>query len=147
MRRQRYPFYQFQYPDGRLTPAWRIYLPLRITNQAAKKSILLYGLADTGADASLFPASLAIQLGHNLKGTGVKSSMTCGIEQNDVTTYRHTFKLELLTPDTQRVVRAFNRVEIDCAETNPPILLGASDFLSRFDISIHYRTQETILTW
>ena len=147
MRRQRYPFYRFQYPNGHLTPAWRLYLPLRITNRATNKSLLVYGLADTGADSSLFPASLAVQLGHNLKGAGVKSSMTCGIEQNDVTTYRHTFQLELLTPNTQRVVRTFRSVEIDCAETNPPVLLGASDFLARFDVTIRYTAQELILAW
>ena len=147
MPRQRYPFYQFQYPDGHLTPAWRLYLPLRVGNPATKKSMLLYGLADTGADASLFPASVAAQLGHKLKGSGVKASMTCGIEQNDVTTYRHTFRLELLAPDTRRVVRTLKRVEIDCAETNPPVLLGASDFLALFDVSIHYTTQEMTLEW
>lgn len=147
MRRQKYPFYQFQYPDGSLTPAWRLYLPLRITNRATGMSVLVYGLADTGADSSLFPGSLAIQLGHNLKGSGVRSSMTCGIEQNEVRTYKHTFMLELLTPDAQHVVRTFRRVEIDCSDTNPPVLLGASDFLARFDISVFFRKREMILTW
>jgi hypothetical protein len=110
-------------------------------------SVIVYGLADTGADSSLFPASLAIQLGHKLKGTGVKSSMTCGIEQNDVPTYRHTFTLELLSPDARHVVRAFRRVEIDCSETNPPVLLGASDFLVHFDISVFFKKREMVMTW
>lgn len=107
----------------------------------------MYGLADTGADSSLFPASLAIQLGHNLKGSDVKSSMTCGIEQNEVKTYRHTFMLELLSPDAQRVVKTFRKVEVDCSETDPPVLIGASDFLTRFDIAVFFTKREMILTW
>ena len=147
MPRQRYPFYRFQYPNGELTPAWRVYLPIRVTNPATKKSAILYGLADTGADDSLFPAELALRLEHKLKGAGVKSNVTCGIEQNAVTTYRHTFTVELLSPKGKRVVRAFKNLEIDCAESNPPVLLGASDFLRRFDMSIRYRLQELALRW
>ncbi len=104
-------------------------------------------MVDTGADASLFPASLATQLGHTIKGAGVKASITCGIEQNNVRTYRHTFTLELLTPNGLRTLRTFKNVGIDCAESNPPILLGASDFLTRFDISVRYKAQELILMW
>lgn len=108
---------------------------------------MLYGLVDTGADATLFPATLATQLGHTLKGTGVKSNITCGIEQNNVTTFRHTFMLELLSPKSFRVLRIFKNVEIDCAEPNPPVLLGASDFLTHFNLSIHYKAQALTLNW
>jgi len=55
--------------------------------------------------------------------------------------------VELLTPDTRRVLRRFNKLEIDCAETNPPVLLGASDSLSCFDVTIRYKAQELILVW
>ena len=67
--------------------------------------------------------------------------------KNEVRTYRHTFMLELLTPDTQHVVRTFRHVEIDCAETDPPVLLGASDFLVRFDVSVFFRKREMVLAW
>ena len=130
-----------------MTPAWRLYLPLRITNPATTKFVMVYGLADTGADSTLFPAELATQLGHVLKGSGVKSSITCGIEQNNVMTYRHTFKLELLRPNGTVVQVAFPRVEIDCAESNPPVLLGASDFLVHFNVSIRYKAHELVLDW
>jgi len=142
-----FPFYRFKYPDGTITPSWRLYLPVLVTNPKTKQSILLYGLVDTGADATLFPGSLATQLGHSLKGSGVKSSMTCGIEQSNVCTYRHTFTLELLTPDTKNVLRTFKKVEIDCADTEPPVLLGAKDFLTKFDVAVFYKKHEMLLSW
>lgn len=108
---------------------------------------MMYGLVDTGADSTLFPASLAAHLGHSLKGAGVKSNVTCGIEQNAVATYRHTFNVELLSPRGNRVTKKFEHIEIDCAESEPPILLGASDILCRFDISIRYRAGELLLRW
>ena len=94
-----YPFYRFQLADGRLTPPWRLYLPIRLINPSTGKSAVAYGLVDTGADGSLFPGDLATFLGHNLKGQGVRSSVTCGIGEVRMKTFRNTFTVELLSAD------------------------------------------------
>ena len=84
----RYPFVRFEYADGEVDRKGQTYLPVRITNPATGESLVTWGLLDTGADACLFPAELASELGHDLRGEGVKASVTSGIEQTEVPTYR-----------------------------------------------------------
>lgn len=64
-----------------------------------------------------------------------------------MTIYKHTFNLELLSPKGNVVLFTLKNLEIGCAESNPPVLLGASDFLTHFDLSIRYEKQELIFTW
>ena len=147
MPRLTYPFIRFQYADGHTEPRGHTRLPVQITNPATGLSALVWGLVDTGADASLCPADLAVSLGHELKGHGVKSSVTCGIEQSSVAVYKHTFRLALLSPDTTRVVWSSGKLEIDCAPTNPPLLLGVEDFLRRFVLTVDYKAERIRLAW
>jgi len=143
----RYPFYQFRFDNGEMTPPTRLYLPIRLRNPNTGASLVTYGLVDTGADSTLLPGSIAVQLGHDLRSRGAKSSVSMGIENTHVTTWRHTFDLELLSRDGLRVVRSFEGIEIDCSDTDPPPLLGAYDFLRCFDWSIRYNTRMTALRW
>lgn len=143
----RYPFYRFKFGAGAMTPQTRLYLPVRLRNPDTGLTLVTYGLVDTGADSTLLPGSLAIQLGHDLRSRGAKSSVSMGIENTQVTTWRHTFDLELLSSDGTRVVRSFDGIEIDCSETEPPPLLGASDFLGCFDWHIKYITHSIALHW
>ena len=142
-----YPFYRLQGADGRKTPPWRIYLPVRFSNPATGRSVTVYGLVDTGADATLVPASLAVQLGHDLKGLAVRARITKGIEAKDITVYRHSFDLALLTSTGGAVARSFPNVVIDCAESDVPVLLGASDFLTHFTWSVNYASRDVVLDW
>jgi len=121
-------------------------LPLLIQNPDNGRQIATMGLVDTGADSSLFPAALATQLGHDLKGRKVKTTLTAGIEQKDIIAYKHTFQVALLSPDMRRVVWK-RRIEIDCAESNPPLLLGVDDFLCRFKMTIDYLAKRLTLCW
>jgi hypothetical protein len=147
MPRQIYPFIRFKYADGQTEPRGHTRLPVQVTNPATQLSALVWGLVDTGADASLFPADLAEAMGHNLKGHGVRSSVTCGIEQSFVTVYKHTFRLDLLSPDTKRVVWSSSHMEIDCVPTNPPVLLGVADFLRHFVLTVDYKAERILLAW
>ena len=121
-------------------------MPLRIGNPANGQQIVAWGLVDTGADASLVPSSLAKLLGHKLKGKGVKRTLTGGIEQTQVTAYRHTFAISLLSPSLKRTVWT-RQVEVDRLESDPPLLLGVDDFLCHFELTLNYPAQEMRLFW
>jgi hypothetical protein len=142
-----YPFYRLQDSRGRKTPPWRIYLPVALSNPATGATVTVYGLVDTGADATLLPASLAVQLGHDLKGHSVRARVTKGIEAKDITVYRHSFDVDLLTATGGAVARSFRNVLLDCTESDVPVLLGASDFLAHFVWSVDYRSRDVVLAW
>jgi hypothetical protein len=138
MPRAQYPFVTFEYPDGQLDSRGHTYVPVRISNPRKRASLVTYALIDTGADACLFPADLAVELGHDLKGRGVKASVTSGIEQTRVATYKHTVRLERLSADLRRTVWRSRPIEVDCAESNPPVLLGVEGVLDHFKLTIDY---------
>ena len=144
---EKYPFFKFRYPDGTLDPRGRTYLPVRISNPKSGASLTAWGIVDAGADACLFPAGLAAALGHDLKARGVRSSVTIGIEQKPVPTYKHTFGVELLSADLQNVVWSSLNMEVDCVEPDPPVLLGVEGFLDQFRLTIDYRHEELPLNW
>ena len=143
-----YPLIKYKFEDGSeeelgLHP----YIPVRITNPFNNQSKKIYALVDTGADECLFAGDIAEQLGHNLKGDGVKDSINIGIEQREITVYKHTFKIELLAPDETTTVWSSANTEIDCSESNPPMLLGARDFLKYFSWNINYPDEQLIIKW
>jgi hypothetical protein len=141
-----YPFSRLRYPDSSSDYRGYTRLPLRVNNPATGQHIIAWGLVDTGADASLVPASLARLLGHKLKGKGVKITLTGGIEQTRTTAYRHTFETSLLSPNLKRRVWT-QRMEIDCLESDPPLLLGVDDFLCHFELTLNYPGEEMRLSW
>lgn len=143
-----YPFVLFEYEDGTKDSLAHPYLPLVVSNPYEEdETMMIWGLVDTGADSSLFPASLATDLKHDLKGDGVKSSLNVGIEQNSITVYSHTFKLQLLAPDRKKVVWTSDEAEIECSETEPPVLIGVKNFLKDFKLIVDYPNQEFQLVW
>jgi hypothetical protein len=142
-----YPFVRFKYPDGSLDRRPYSRLPIKVSNPGNGQAIIVWGLVDTGADATLFPASLAISLGHGLKGKGVRQNVTGGIEQTTIRTYSHSFIMELLAPDNQTALWQSRKLEIDCVETEPPILLGVEDFLCHFKLTIDYLSETMRLKW
>lgn len=141
-----YPFVRFQLANGTLEPRAYTRLPLKVLNPASGLSNVVWGLVDTGADSTLFPATLALRLGHDLKGRGVKTTITGGIEQTPVNAYKHTFEVTLLSPDMQRQVWTAT-LEVDCVESNPPLLLGVEDFLHHFKLTIDYPAETMRLVW
>jgi len=143
-----YPLVKFHFPDGSSEAfAFHTFVPLKISNPETGQSVRIIGLVDTGADACLFPAEVAEATGHNLKGDGVKSNINFGIEQTSVPVYRHTFTLELLSPNFQEVVWSSGKIEVDCTEANPPVLLGALEFLRFFKLTVDYINERLYLEW
>lgn len=142
-----YSFVRFKYGDGSIDRRAYTRLPIKIVNPGNGLSIVTWGLVDTGADATLFPASLAISLGHGFKAKGVRQGVTGGIEQTSIKAYAHTFIMELLAPDNQTPVWRSRRMEVDCVESNPPLLLGVEDFLCHFKLTIDYPSETMRLSW
>ncbi|MDP8214178.1 MAG: hypothetical protein P9M10_03200 [Candidatus Euphemobacter frigidus] len=143
-----YPLVKYHFPDSSSeASAFHTLVPLKISNPETGQSVRITGLVDTGADACLFPADVAEATGHDLKGDGVKSNVNIGIEQTNVTVYKHTFILELLSPNYQNTVWSSGEIEVDCTEANPPVLLGAIDFLKFFNLTIDYINERLYLEW
>lgn len=142
-----YPFVRYQYEDGSVDPRGHACLPVSLTNPASGSSAIAWGILDTGADACLLPGTLARDLGHDLTGEGVKCSVTSGIEQTPVTTYKHSFRMQLLSADLKRTVWQSGDVEVDCAETSLPVILGVEELLRHFKITIDYPNEKIALRW
>ena len=147
MAKQIYQFFRMV-NQGREESLEKPWLPIRFTNPGNGESVTVHGLVDSGADTCLFPASLCKCVGHNLRADGVKSNRALGVEQKPVRTWRHTFSLELLSPDMTKVVWSTPMsAEFDCSEAEPPVLLGVDDFLRNFDVRLNYREGVVMLEW
>ena len=143
---QDYPFVQFQDAKGFVFIEPAPYLPIRITNPHTGEFFVTYALIDTGADACVFPAELAVALNHDFKGKGVISDEVIGIS-GPGTVYMHTFNLEILLPNRQDVLKTFDRVLIKCRDQEQlPAVLGVSDCLRHFRITIDYPQQVTTIS-
>ncbi len=143
-----YPFVVFEYEDGSSDQLAHPYLPLRISNPYSKDELqIIWGLVDTGADSCLLPASLAESLGHDLKGDGVRATVNMGIEQKSIPVYAHTFNIGLLSPDHRKIVWESGNVEVECSETEPPVLIGVQNFLKHFRLTVDYPKREFTLSW
>ena len=57
------------------------------------------------------------------------------------------FCIELLSGDRQETVWSSNDIEVGCAESNPPILLGVEGFLSHFKVTVDYPAEQIVLEW
>ena len=143
-----YPLAKYTFSDGSSDDfAYHTLIPVRITNPATGQSVHITGLVDTGADACLFPADIVEVTGHNLTGDGVKSNVNVGIEQTSVSVYKHTFIIEVLSPEYTEIVWSSDEIEIDCSTSNPPVLLGAIDFLRYFRLTVDYINEMLHLEW
>ncbi len=147
MPKQNYQFFRMvnQGCEESLEKPW---LPIRFTNPENGEYITIHGLVDSGADSCLFPASLCKCVGHDLMGDGVKVNRALGVEQKPVRTWKHTFLLELLSPDMTKVLWSTTQAEeFDCSEAEPPVLLGVDDFLRNFKVTLDYHQGIITLEW
>jgi predicted aspartyl protease len=126
--------------------AIRPFVPVRITNPDTRQSLCFMALLDTGADACCFPKSVAMATGHDLKHINAITSIYGGLSGTGVSTWKHSFVIELLSPDRKTVVWKNKRTLIDCVDhDNLPLLLGYNDFLSFFKITFNYKTSKIII--
>jgi predicted aspartyl protease len=126
--------------------AMRPFVPVKITNPDTKQFSYYMALLDTGADACCFPKHVAETTGHVLKHINVITSINGGLSGTEVSTWKHSFVIELLSPDRKSVVWKNKRSLIDCVDhDNLPLLLGYKDFLSFFKITFNYKTSKIII--
>jgi len=104
-------------------------LPIKITNPHTGKTLLTYGLIDTGADECAIPAEYAVILGHDLH-RGIKKNIITGAGETEA--YGHTMDIE-----TSGIL--IKNVVIDFMEGLPTVLLGVRSFLSRFILTVDYK--------
>lgn len=137
------------YPLKIVGRSLRTVVPVMIINPDGHKVLKTYALVDTGADACAFPENIATNTGHNLKGVGVISNVSSGIGGVSVPTWKHTFTIGLLDPTAKKVLKwSAPKVLVDCFEhNNCPPLLGSSDFLKNFKITIDYPNKRMTLEW
>lgn len=124
----------------------RPFVPVKITNPHSKQSSYYMALLDTGADACCFPKSVALATGHDLKHIDVITNINVGLSGTGVSTWKHSFVIELLSPDRKTVVWKNKIALIDCVDhDNLPLLLGYKDFLSFLKITFNYKTSKIII--
>src|SRR5688572_27997532 len=104
-------------------------------------SLQVVALVDTGADNCLFPRYVPTALGHTLKDYGVAEGMTYGVEDKGIMTWSHPLVIGLTDPtDNSIVIKNMRQRMIECTDNdNTPVLLGASDFLRYFKLTVAYK--------
>ena len=136
------------YPFIIINGVYRPIVPIRVYNPLSKGSnpITIGGLLDTGADDCMFPKFVADYTGHNLKAPGVINKVNQGIGKDQIQTWLHTFKIELLKPDKKSVFWRSQEIKIGCVDhNNAPPLMGWIEFLSFFKITYNFATKRVII--
>jgi len=88
----------------------RPYLSIRIINPHTGKSLISYGLIDTGADECAIPAGYAFVLGHDL---AQGKEETIGTSNGDTMAYAHTTTIEVIHPETRNVIYRIDDIPIN----------------------------------
>lgn len=135
------PFVDYPFNIG------RPYIVVEVKNPLNNIAVVTFALIDTGADSCMFPASIAKAIGIDLKNTKHTGS-TKGVENITQMTYRHPIVISLLNPkDRKTVIRVMPQCLIDFTEKEIPPLLGTSNFMQYFTLTITYRSKNTQLVF
>lgn len=130
----------------------RPFIPVVISNPVTPQNrLIISALVDTGSDNCLFPGSLAIALGFDLK-TG-KLDSSSGIGNTKIPSWQHNCILELLSPNKKTIVKklpvsliAFSDNTDECNVVPP--LLGTSNFFNHFKmLQVAYKNKATMLIY
>ena len=116
---------------------------IRVTNPATKQAIIALAIVDTGADECVFPVEIAERLGHKLKSVPAKPIQTAS---GTTYAYSHTSLVEILEMQTNgmfgsNVLYRIPKTPIDFVEGCNAFLLGVSNFLNDFVLTIDYPKQ------
>ncbi len=116
---------------------------IRVINPDTKKGIIALAIVDTGADDCVFPAEIAVQLGHKLKSVSAKVIKTAG---GKAYAYSHTSSVDILQTlpngmPGDKVLYTIPTTPIDFIEGCEAFLLGRKKFLEKFILTIDYPRQ------
>ena len=118
-------------------------LNLKLFNPHTKKDWKTFGFIDTGADECTMPASIAQELGHNLKRGDKIPFDSCAGEGF---AYRHTTDIHIYHPITKKIVHTIRGGYVDYAEDLKFALIGRNNFLNMFVLCIDYPKEIFSLT-
>jgi hypothetical protein len=128
----------------------RPFIPIVVTNPVSNTQLMVSALIDTGADNCLFPGSLALALGFDLKNGQPFATNGIGNIQNHC--WLHDCQVSILSADKKSIVKKLPVVPIAFSDDTPecnsvPPLLGTSNFLKHFTLQIFYKQQSTMLIY
>tara|TARA_R110002049_G_scaffold289547_1_gene472433 strand:- start:67 stop:492 length:426 start_codon:yes stop_codon:yes gene_type:complete len=122
-------------------------IPVRIVNFDTGKSIPILALIDTGADSCTFPSMVTLTLGYDLTEENKKIKGTRGVSGDELDTYVHPFKIELLDNSRKETLRTLEIVGHTIVSNSLPPILGTHLFLQKFKFIIDYLNNELTLEW
>ena len=117
-------------------------IPIIIKSPLTRASIPVLALIDTGADNCLFPKHVPIRLGHTLNDRhGVSTGIGYGVEEKGIMTWSHPLVIGLADPtDYSVVAKNMRQRMIECTDSDTtPVLLGTSNFLRYFKLTVDYK--------
>lgn len=117
---------------------YRPYLLVKITNPHTNLHYFTFGIVDTGADECAIPAAFASLLGHNLCAV---TSKTIHTGNGDTAAYPHMTRFDIFHPVTGGHIYTADDTPVDFMPNLNVTLLGASNFLSKFVLTINYPQQ------
>ena len=125
----------------------RPWIPIRVFNSKDRSAFIeMMALIDTGADHCVFPKLVADQTKLDLKGAALSTEIMQGLGETKIEVWKHSFKIELLTPDRKNIFWKSNDIIVGCVEhDNIPPILGFSNFLCDFKITFNHATKKIII--
>jgi hypothetical protein len=124
--------YPFLNNGGRFRP----FIPVEVHNPFNGKVLKMFALLDTGADTTTIPRPVVIGLGFDFKAG--PNSTTKGVGGVDIATWKKRIGISLLDPSQTKVIKKYVAAQINCVNTDIPILLGTDNFLKDFKITFDY---------
>ena len=135
------------YPFHKITDEiYRPWIPVQIINPNNNQLITVLALLDTGADHCVFPKFVAEQTKLDLKGDAISSETMQGLAESKIEVWKHSFKINLMSPDRKNIVWKSKEMIIGCVEhDNIPPILGFSNFMCHFKVTFNHATKKIII--
>lgn len=124
----------------------RATLPVILENPDNGSKYPTWALIDTGADGIVVPGFIATHLGHNIDHESVKKAGCAGVG-GPAETFFHSFRMSVLkigkngNVSNNNVAIKIHRREFAVSKDLHVMLLGVSDFLVKYVLSIDYPRQ------
>ena len=125
-------------------------LPIVLCNPANGFEFETWGLIDTGADSSVVPENIAKILYHDIRNAKAEREVNFGLG-GAVAVFMHSFDIHVRATDkkgkiTSKIAAKMTNKKIAVAPKLHTVILGESDFLKNFILTIDYPNRVFSLT-
>ena len=135
-----YPFFKIS------DEIYRPWIPIQIVNPKNNEFVSTMALLDTGADHCVFPKFAADQTKLDLKGEALDSEELQGLAKDKIKVWKHSFRIHLQSPDRKSIVWKSKDLVVGCVEhDNIPPILGFSNFMCNFKITLNHATKKILI--